>query len=90
MPNIITLFKNGWTFVSERIWQIRIGKVDKKQGFLLKNLRIFALSVKGFNEDNCLTKATALTFLYSLFYCPYFGIIICHSERHWIRKKFTR
>ena len=66
MSNIVTIFKNGWTFVSERIWQIRIGKVDKKQGFLIKQLRIFALAVKGFNEDNCLTKATALTY-YTLF-----------------------
>ncbi|MDZ4666059.1 MAG: YihY/virulence factor BrkB family protein [Bacteroidota bacterium] len=52
--------------MSEKIWQVRLDKVDKRQGFLLKQLRIFTLAVKGFNEDDCLTKATALTF-YTLF-----------------------
>lgn len=66
MPNLVTIVKNAWTFVSERLWQVRLGKVDKNKGALLKQLRIFTLAIKGFNEDNCLTKATALTF-YTLF-----------------------
>lgn len=66
MPNFITIIKNTWTFVTENLWQIRLGKVDKSKGIFIKQLRIFSLAVKGFNEDNCLTKATALTF-YTLF-----------------------
>lgn len=66
MANLVTLFKNGLSFMTERIWQVRLDKVDKRQGFFLKQLRIFTLAVKGFNEDDCLTKATALTF-YTLF-----------------------
>lgn len=66
MPNLVTIFKKAWVFVSEQIWQVRIGKVDKKQGFLIRQLRILSLSIKGFNEDDCLTKATALTY-YTLF-----------------------
>jgi len=52
--------------MTERLWQVRLEKVDKRQGFFIKQLRIFSLAVKGFNEDDCLTKATALTF-YTLF-----------------------
>jgi membrane protein len=66
MPSIITIIKKAWVFVSEQIWQVRIGKVDKKQGILIRQLRIITLSIKGFNEDDCLTKATALTY-YTLF-----------------------
>jgi membrane protein len=66
MPSVITIFKKAWVFVSEQIWQLRIGKVNKKQGFLIRQLRIITLSIKGFNEDDCLTKATALTY-YTLF-----------------------
>lgn len=66
MPSVITIFKKAWVFVSEQIWQVRIGKVDKKQGILIRQLRIITLSIKGFNEDDCLTKATALTY-YTLF-----------------------
>ena len=66
MANVVTLVKRGLHFVSEKMWKIRLDKVDKRFGFLLKQLRIFSLSINGFNEDNCMTKATALTF-YTLF-----------------------
>lgn len=66
MANILTLIKNSRLFVSEKLWHIRLDKVDKRQGFLIRQLRIFSLAVQGFNQDKCLTKATALTF-YTLF-----------------------
>ncbi len=66
MANLVTVIKTSWHFVSEKIWHIRLDKVDKRQGFFLRQLRIFSLAVQGFNEDKCLTKATALTF-YTLF-----------------------
>lgn len=67
MPNMVTVFKKSWHYVSEQMWQFRIDKVkDKRQGFFIRQLRIFSLAVQGFNEDKCFTKATALTF-YSLF-----------------------
>jgi membrane protein len=66
MANVVTVFKTVWHFVSDKIWHIRLNKVDKKQGLFLRQLRIFSLAVEGFNEDKCLTKATALTY-YTLF-----------------------
>jgi membrane protein len=66
MANILTLIKNSRLFISEKLWHIRLDKVDKRQGFLIRQLRIFSLAVQGFNQDKCLTKATALTF-YTLF-----------------------
>ena len=62
----MTVIKKTWYFVSVKLWHIRIDKVDKTQGFFLRQLRIFSLAINGFNEDKCLTKATALTF-YTLF-----------------------
>ena len=66
MANLVTVIKKTWYFVSVKLWHIRIDKVDKTQGFFLRQLRIFSLAINGFNEDKCLTKATALTF-YTLF-----------------------
>ena len=67
MANVVTVIKKTWHFVSEKLWHIRLDKeVDKRKGILLRQLRIFSLAVQGFNEDKCLTKATALTF-YTLF-----------------------
>lgn len=66
MANVITLFKNITHFLNHKLWRVRIDKLDKKQGFFLRHLRIFALAINGFNEDKCLLKATALTY-YTLF-----------------------
>ncbi|MDI9339625.1 MAG: YihY/virulence factor BrkB family protein [Sediminibacterium sp.] len=66
MANVVTLIKKSWHFVTIQMWHFRLEKLNKRQGFLLKQLRIFSLAIQGFNEDKCLTKATALTF-YTLF-----------------------
>jgi membrane protein len=66
MANTVGVFKQFWQFVSEKIWHIRLDKVDKRKGLLVKQLRILSLAVRGFIDDQCLTKATALTF-YTLF-----------------------
>lgn len=66
MANVVTVIKKGWRFLTEKLWVIRLDKLNKRQGFLVKQLRIFSLSFQGFNEDKCLIKATALTF-YSIF-----------------------
>ncbi len=66
MANVVTVIKKGWSFLTERLWVVRLDKMNKRHGFFVKQLRVFSLSIKGFNEDNCLTRATALTF-YTLF-----------------------
>jgi len=66
MANVVTIIKKGWSFLTEKLWIVRLDKLNKRQGFLVKQLRIFSLSIQGFNEDKCLIKATALTF-YTLF-----------------------
>ncbi|MBI2722548.1 MAG: YihY/virulence factor BrkB family protein [Bacteroidetes bacterium] len=66
MPNPISAFKRTKHFVTEHIWNIRIDKVSKGQGILIKQLRVFSLAIKNFRDDNCFVTATALTF-YTLF-----------------------
>lgn len=66
MAGAITVIKKSWHFFSTSIWHIRGSKLQGRKGFLIKQLRIFSLAIKGFNEDKCLTKASALTF-YTLF-----------------------
>jgi membrane protein len=66
MANVITLFKRITHFLNYKLWHVRLDKLNKKHSFLFKQLRIFTLAIKGFNEDNCMLKATALTY-YTLF-----------------------
>jgi len=66
MANLVSLAKKSVEFVSEKLWKIRLNKVDKRQGIFIKQLRVFSLAIKEFRDDNCLVTATALTF-YTLF-----------------------
>lgn len=66
MSKIFSSAKESVDFVANKMWKIRIKKVGKRQGFLIKQLRIISLAVIKFRDDNCLTTATALTF-YTVF-----------------------
>ena len=66
MARFITHTRKFIEFVTRTIWQVRINKLGKRQGFVIRQLRIVSLSINGFKDDNCLTYATALTF-YTLF-----------------------
>ena len=52
-------------FIKGDIWRFRLRNLPRKKSFLIKQLRIFLLSVRGFDEDKCQLRASALTF-YSL------------------------
>lgn len=66
MANVVTVLKKGWGFLTKQLWVVRLDKLNRRHGFFVKQIRVFSLSIQGFNEDHCLTRATALTF-YTLF-----------------------
>jgi len=67
MSRLLNSAKQSVDFVSNRIWKIRMNKVkNRRQGILIKQLRIVSLAFKKFKEDDSLNTATALTF-YTLF-----------------------
>lgn len=52
-------------FLRQDVWRIRSGTLPRKRSFLLKQLRIIILAFRGFDENKCSLRASALTF-YSL------------------------
>lgn len=52
-------------FIKTDIWRIRSKELSRTRSIWIRPLRIVVLSVRGFDEDNCLFRASALTF-YSL------------------------
>jgi len=52
-------------FVKVDVWRIRLRNLPRNKSFLIKQLRIILLALRGFDEDKCQLKAAALTF-YSL------------------------
>ncbi len=52
-------------FIRRDVWRIRSGTLSRNRSFFLKQLRIIILALRGFGEDKCSLRASALTF-YSL------------------------
>jgi membrane protein len=49
-------------FITIEIWQIRIDSLTLSKALIVKPLRVIILAVRGFDENNCSLKASALTF----------------------------
>ena len=60
-----TKVKKWIDFLKTDIWRIRANKLSGSKSFWIRQLRIFLLSGRGFDEDKCQLRASALTF-YSL------------------------
>ena len=52
-------------FLKTDIWRIRLKSYSRSKSFFLRQLRIVVLAIRGFYEDKCKFRASALTF-YSL------------------------
>lgn len=52
-------------FLTTDIWRIRLRDLPRGKSIPLKLVRIVVLAIRGFDEDNCLLRASSLTF-YSL------------------------
>jgi len=49
-------------FVTVDIWRIRLEDLPFGKSFLIRQLRIFLLALRGFDEDKCFFRASSLTF----------------------------
>jgi membrane protein len=65
MNSIGALFTRAADFAKQDIWRIRRTELPPGKFFFINLLRVLILSVRGFDEDKCQLRASALTF-YSL------------------------
>lgn len=65
MNTIRAVILKATGFIKQDIWRIRRTDLSPTKSFFLKLLRVFILSIRGFDEDRCQLRASALTF-YSL------------------------
>jgi len=59
------LIQRAADFIKQDIWRIRRTRLSPGKSFFLNLVRVLLLSVRGFDEDKCQLRASALTF-YSL------------------------
>ncbi len=57
-------------FLKTDIWRIRTNRLPAKKSFWIRQLRILLLAVRGFAEDKCQLRASALTFFSLLSVVP--------------------
>lgn len=61
-------------FLQDDIWRIRSSELHGPKFFVIKVLRVFILSIRGFIGDNCSLQASALTFYTLLSIIPIFAM----------------
>ena len=62
-------------FLKVDIWRIRERELSRSKSFFIKQLRIFILTFRGFVEDNCQLRASALTYYSLLSIVPVFAMV---------------
>jgi len=65
MNTIGKIFPKAMDFIRHDVWRIRRTDLPPGKSFFLTLLRVLILSIRGFDEDKCKLRASALTF-YSL------------------------
>lgn len=65
MKGIGKQYQKTMNFIKQDVWRIRRTQLTPGKSFFLNLLRVVILSVRGFDEDKCQLRASALTF-YSL------------------------
>ncbi|HXB40347.1 MAG TPA: YihY/virulence factor BrkB family protein [Bacteroidia bacterium] len=90
MKKLFAFIKNTIHFFTYKIWHIRESRLDKKQGFLIRQLRIMVLAVKGFNEDKCLVKASALTFYIMFALVPVLALLFAIAQAFGLKQKLEQ
>ena len=62
-------------YLNEDIWRLRIRGLQKRRAFLIRNLRVFVLALRGFDEDQVQLRASALTYYTLLSIVPIVAMI---------------
>ena len=65
MRKPVQFFRKIFHFLTIEIWHLSLDSLPKARSRFIKQLRIFVLSLRGFKEDDCRLRASALTY-YSL------------------------
>ncbi len=62
-------------FVKHGIWEMRLKDLSPAKAFLVKDLRVLILALRGFLRDQCLLRASALTYYSLLSIVPLFALV---------------
>ena len=61
-PSVKNWITRAVEFIATDIWRVRLEDLPFGRSFLIKQLRIVILTLRGFDEDKCFLRASSLTF----------------------------
>lgn len=67
-------------YITTDIWRLRIKTLPKRKGFLIRTARVIILAVRGYMEDDCKFRASALTFFTLLSIVPVIAMILAIAK----------
>ncbi|GAB4282023.1 MAG: YihY/virulence factor BrkB family protein [Marinilabiliales bacterium] len=76
----MSLIKRTSKYIREDIWKIPMRKLPKKKYFLIKQLKIILLTIRGFDEDKCSLRASAMTFYSALSIVPVIAMLFAIAK----------
>lgn len=74
MKKFHKLFTSLIQFLRHDIWHLRLDKLPKTKIFFIKHLRVLVLSFRGFKEDECRLRASAMTYYSLMSIVPIFAM----------------
>jgi membrane protein len=81
------MFSRLMQFLTTDIWRLRLKHYPRSKSFLLRLLRTFLLSIRGFVEDKCKFRASALTFFTLLSIVPVIAMMFGIAKGFGLEKK---
>ncbi len=69
------MFAKWINFIKTDIWRIRLKDLSRSKSFFIRIMRIIVLAVRGFDENKCVFRASALTFYTLLSIVPVIALM---------------
>lgn len=62
-------------FLEHDLWKIPTEELSRRHSYLIRQLRVIVLAIRGFNEDHVAMRASALTYFTLFSIVPIFGLV---------------
>lgn len=77
-------------FFRQDLWRIELGSLSPVRSFFLRQVRIILLTFRGFDEDKCALRASALTFYSLLSIVPFAAVAFGIAKGFGVQKLLER
>lgn len=78
--NILKLYKKLTSFFSLEIWHLELSDLSKFKASLIKYLKVFIITVRGFGVDKVGMQATTLSFFSAMAFVPFIALIFAITK----------